>query len=178
MCKSCTRGRRRSSVGMIPGVDTDKLQKIGVMVGGGVAAKMVNPMAKKYLAKWLPGDDPDTPGREGRKGRMIISGGKVLLGGVVAQKVDNELINDAGFGFAIVGGIELVDELIPSLSLDGVGYLEDYENVGNIIEIDLDEVDGFDQDLENYQEVAGDDYVDDDMELAGDYEEDYEDLYY
>lgn len=138
MCKPCERGRRRkASVGMIPGVDMDKLQRVGVMIGGGVAGKMVNPYAKKYLAKWMPEDDPETPGREGRKGRLIISGGKVVLGGVVAQKSSNPLINDAGLGFAVVGGIELVEELFPKLSLDGVGYMEDYEQVGNIIEIDL-----------------------------------------
>jgi hypothetical protein len=166
-------GRKKASVGnsLIPGIPVERIAGLSAGIIGG---KMVNPLAKKYLSRFLQPDNPETPGTEGRMGRIGLAAGKIVLGGYLQTTNVSPMIKDAGLGFAGVGGLELVEELIPSINLGGIGLLEDAEYVGNVVEIDLDQLQGFDQSLESYQEVAGsitEDYVDDSMELAGMYEE-------
>ena len=152
------------------GIPINRLVGVGA---GAVAGKLINAPAKKMLAKYIS-DDPTTLNvREGRTGRLVLAGGKVL-GGAYLQKQRSQFIKDAGFGLIAVGALELVEELAPNINLGGVGSYEDMERVGEVVEIDLDRLTGsgnkFDQRLENYQEVAGrftDEYMEEEMELAG-----------
>ncbi len=164
----------RRKKGLLGKINIPEGSKIIGLSMGAIGAKMFNAPAKKMLAKYLPADDPTTPGVEGRTGRLMLSGGKVLIGGILLKN-RNKMIQDAGAGWLAVSGMELLDQLIPQLNINSVGYLDDIESVGEVVEIDLDRVapglNGYDASLENYQEVAGitDDYLNEEMELAGYY---------
>lgn len=167
--KKRRRKSRKGSIGSlpIPGVD---LQRVAAVTGGAVAAKMVNPVATKLLDKYLPAGNPNAA----KYARAGVSGAKILVGGYL-QTQKSQMAKDAGIGIMSVGGLELVEIFVPQVKISGL--LDDAETIGNVVEIDLDQLNGFDNDLESFQEVAGitDDYVAEEMELAGMYDEYYED---
>lgn len=167
MCKSCSRKRRskkrKGSIGAIDIAGLDINRAIGIG-GGAVAAKLLNTPAKKYLAKYIT-DDPTTAKNEGRLVRLALAGGKIIGGLLINTRVDNELVQDAGLGMAAVGGIELFEELAPNINLNGV--TDSFESVGNVLEIDLDSLEGTQEtlNLESTHAVAG--YDPTAMEIAG-----------
>ena len=172
--------KRRKSGGKISGIGKLgkglSVNRVGGLVAGGAAAKLVNPILTQTVGRFMPANDPATPGREGQIIRASIHGAKILVGNKLSQS-KSEFLQNAGEGMMVVAGIELVSELFPGMNLSG--FLDDALNVGSVVEIDLNrEMIGstssneFDKDLEAYHDVAGfaDEYVDDAMELAGVYE--------
>jgi|GEM_PF-4334878 len=153
------------------------VNRLAGMTAGAAAAKMINPQLKRLVGKYIT-DDPATSKDEGKMARIAVAGVKVAGGFYVHNKMRGQFLKDAGLGIVAVGGLELLEQVAPNLQLAGVGYLDTME-VGNVVEVNLDALRGgskVTQDLENYQEVAGnvtDDYLEDEMELAGVYADYY-----
>ena len=168
---------RKSSVGFLPkGLNID-VPKTVAMGGGALAAKAVNPMINRIVAQYIPQNDPSTATQEGKVARLLIYGGKLFIGGYISKNFGrrNGMVKDAALGWNTMTGLEIINELFPNLNISGM--LDDFESVGNVVEIDLDnnEIKALSgnriisDNLEDYQDVAGitDHYIDDSMELAG-----------
>ncbi len=154
------------------------ITRLAGITAGAAAAKFVNPQLRKMVGKYIT-DDPGTEKNEGQMARIAVAGVKIAGGFYVSNKMRGQFMKDAGLGIVAVGGLELLEEVAPQLQLSGMGYVDTME-VGNVIEVNLDELRGggsrVTEDLENYQEVAGgvtDDYLEDEMELAGVYADYY-----
>lgn len=167
-CKTCRKGRRRRSRGISGMFGRVNIERIAAVGAGAAVAKLVN----KPLNS-VPFIQQQLSSAKGKYVKMGISAAKVAAG-IYAQQQKSGMIQDAGLGLAAVGALELVDQVAPGLGLHGIGSTDDMEYVGSTIDINLSEISGsrFDDDLENYQAVAGyDDALEEEQALAGYYEE-------
>lgn len=168
------RKKRRYSTSKMFSMGTAK--RVGAVGAGLVGAKLINAPLKKipFLGKYLSGDS--------KVGSISLAGLKIILG-LYGQKMKNQYIKDMGLGAAAVGLLEGVVAVYPKASayVGGLSYQDDVDFLGSTVDINLDELNGsrFDNDLENYQEVAGhetDDFLESDQVIAGDMmvDEDYD----
>ena len=162
--------KRKKGCGCKQGVDLWRLAAVG---GGAVGAKLINAPLKKGIDYVLPKEKRDTLPEWQKKAILLAFPGVKIAGGAYAQTMPDKYVRDAGLGVIAVGSLEAIDILIPDLDLSAIeGVLDDFEHVGNTIDIDLDELSGggFDRRLESHQQVAGnfaDAYLQEEMELAG-----------
>jgi hypothetical protein len=153
------------------GVD---LWRLAAVSGGAVGAKLINYPIKKGIEKVLPEEKMASLPEWQQKGIQLTFPALKVAGGAYAQTMENQYVKDAGMGVLAVGAIEAIDILIPAVDMSGVsGVFDDFEHVGNTVEIDLDDLsgaDGFDRRLESHQQVAStfaSDYLQEEMQLAG-----------
>lgn len=142
------------------------VKRLAAVTGGAVLAKAANAPIGGILQKVLPNY---SEAGSGRMLKVILSGGKIFLGAYANQKMKNQMVQDAGLGVMMVGGLELLEEFVPQLNIAGINIFDDYENIGEVVEIDLNRLNGPQvyNSLEDYQEVAGVQSYAAEMELAG-----------
>ena len=143
MAKKCScqkkkkKGGRMGSTtmgGFFDNVDLPKIAAQGVGFAGGA---LINPAIKRipFVQSGL------------EKNEKVFGAGIGLAKVLAAVAVENyagdgEFVSDAAFGFGLEGALEIASSLMPGLNL-GVGNVaNDYEFLGNVVEIDLDEISG------------------------------------
>lgn len=157
--------KRKKKKGLLGNLNID-INRVGAVAAGAAGAKMLNVPLNRLVDRYA-GEST------GKVVKMVVPGVKIL-GGTVLMNQKNQMVSDAGLGMAAIGAIELIDQLIPSAGLGGLGYIDDMERVGNVVEIDLDELapgamNGYQDNLDEYHAVAGHEWLDPEMELAGVY---------
>lgn len=170
MCRKC---------GKLGAMDGDNLTK-GAAAGGGVAASLLINVAVRKI----PMVDEQLNGQNGKivRGGLIVAKGAAGL--YAASNSDDHI---SAFGMGVVGssvveGINLAYQLISKREDSLLGYTEDTELLGEVVELDLDELGNPYSRLEEYHAVAevDDDFVTEEMELAyaaDDYEYEDEEYY-
>lgn len=162
--KSCRKCKKGSS---ISGFSTKEfpLERVAALAAGGIGAKLVNLTINKVpaLQQYL--------GMDSKYGKYLVPIIKMVAGYYAIMKTKNTIIQDAGLGTMVVGSMELAGSVFPQINIGGIGYLDDLDQLSGNIAIDLDQLTGFDDDLEDHQEVAGGghvlDNIFDDQVLAG-----------
>lgn len=83
---------------------------IASFVGGAVVGTLVNgyltPLTQDSKGQPLPSDKLKRNG-------MIVAGSKIALGGYAAFKVKSPIVKAMGVGVLVVGGLELINSLLP-----------------------------------------------------------------